>query len=385
MIIRCPDCTTGFKLPNDQVSEDPIKVRCSKCSHIFRVGLVDSDPILYDEDGERLPDEAQQTRAETEADDKASADQTQEGTGFLSNQGSDGDEGGGEVDESEIALDESGEVDASDTHIGTQAVNHESDGDGPDQTSASPPSDTTGSADESDSSDYNPFPHADSDIGPKKSKAITGNGEESTSDQTAAAVEQPVSEETVEAERAKVDDEAFRETQQIDPDEQIDGEPSSDQQSAGSESYADGGEGEGVSRGQQGQQSQQPQPSQQAQQSQQPAGRQSQQQPQQTAHQQPSHEQATTETQSAQEPELQTGPQQTAAAPSDGSGQDYWDKEPADDEYHDEYFDPETGTRQKKNDPAGEDRGESNGPDATVTSSPGNSPAGGGQTNTANS
>lgn len=54
MIIRCPECSTGFKLPDERLSEDPIKVRCSKCKEVFRVGLVDGEAVRYDVDGNRL-------------------------------------------------------------------------------------------------------------------------------------------------------------------------------------------------------------------------------------------------------------------------------------------------------------------------------------------
>lgn len=86
MIIRCPECSTGFRLPDDRVTEDPIKVRCSKCSHVFQVGRDDEDvPTLFDTDGQRLPDSKQ--RAEVEGDqeddsqeDVSAADSSQSGS-----------------------------------------------------------------------------------------------------------------------------------------------------------------------------------------------------------------------------------------------------------------------------------------------------------------
>ncbi len=42
MIIRCPDCSTGFKLPEDRVTSRGIKLRCSRCSHVFRVRKTES-------------------------------------------------------------------------------------------------------------------------------------------------------------------------------------------------------------------------------------------------------------------------------------------------------------------------------------------------------
>lgn len=37
MIIDCPECSTGFKLPDERVTSDGTKLKCSKCDHIFRV------------------------------------------------------------------------------------------------------------------------------------------------------------------------------------------------------------------------------------------------------------------------------------------------------------------------------------------------------------
>lgn len=37
MIIRCPECSTGFRLPEEQVTPKGVKVRCSRCRHVFRV------------------------------------------------------------------------------------------------------------------------------------------------------------------------------------------------------------------------------------------------------------------------------------------------------------------------------------------------------------
>ena len=37
MIIRCPECTTGFNLPDERITPDGTKLQCSKCEHVFRV------------------------------------------------------------------------------------------------------------------------------------------------------------------------------------------------------------------------------------------------------------------------------------------------------------------------------------------------------------
>jgi predicted Zn finger-like uncharacterized protein len=37
MIVKCDQCQTRFKIPDDKVTEKGVKVRCTKCSHTFRV------------------------------------------------------------------------------------------------------------------------------------------------------------------------------------------------------------------------------------------------------------------------------------------------------------------------------------------------------------
>ena len=37
MIVKCENCQTRFKIPDDKVSEKGVKVRCTKCAHTFRV------------------------------------------------------------------------------------------------------------------------------------------------------------------------------------------------------------------------------------------------------------------------------------------------------------------------------------------------------------
>ncbi len=41
MIIRCPECSTGFNLPDDRVTPEGTKLKCSRCAHVFRVREVD--------------------------------------------------------------------------------------------------------------------------------------------------------------------------------------------------------------------------------------------------------------------------------------------------------------------------------------------------------
>ncbi len=37
MVIQCPECTTRFKLADDKIKPEGVKVRCAKCRHIFTV------------------------------------------------------------------------------------------------------------------------------------------------------------------------------------------------------------------------------------------------------------------------------------------------------------------------------------------------------------
>ena len=37
MIIQCPECSTGFNLPDKHITPKGAKLRCSRCSHVFRV------------------------------------------------------------------------------------------------------------------------------------------------------------------------------------------------------------------------------------------------------------------------------------------------------------------------------------------------------------
>lgn len=53
MIIRCPECETGFQLPAEQVTPKGVKVRCSKCAHVFRIRSSDGeDPEIFYRDGD---------------------------------------------------------------------------------------------------------------------------------------------------------------------------------------------------------------------------------------------------------------------------------------------------------------------------------------------
>lgn len=53
MIIACPVCTTGFNLPTERISAKGVKLRCSKCGHVFRVRLdMANEPEIFYKPGE---------------------------------------------------------------------------------------------------------------------------------------------------------------------------------------------------------------------------------------------------------------------------------------------------------------------------------------------
>src|SRR3954471_3965229 len=37
MIVKCEQCQTRFKIPDDKATDKGVKVRCTKCQHTFRV------------------------------------------------------------------------------------------------------------------------------------------------------------------------------------------------------------------------------------------------------------------------------------------------------------------------------------------------------------
>lgn len=61
MIVSCPNCVTKYNLPDDKVPADGIKVKCSKCSHLFKVT---PPPVTPEEEVEVLLDESNDTEPE---------------------------------------------------------------------------------------------------------------------------------------------------------------------------------------------------------------------------------------------------------------------------------------------------------------------------------
>ncbi|MDQ7830910.1 MAG: DUF3426 domain-containing protein [Desulfovibrionaceae bacterium] len=37
MIVTCPNCSSRFRLPDDRIGPDGVKLRCGKCKHVFRL------------------------------------------------------------------------------------------------------------------------------------------------------------------------------------------------------------------------------------------------------------------------------------------------------------------------------------------------------------
>ncbi|TXD38984.1 hypothetical protein FRC98_00860 [Lujinxingia vulgaris] len=65
MIIRCPECSTGFNLPDERVNEKGVKLRCSRCSHVFRVRAGEGDDVeIFYQDEDNAEEGAEVTSSE---------------------------------------------------------------------------------------------------------------------------------------------------------------------------------------------------------------------------------------------------------------------------------------------------------------------------------
>lgn len=85
MIVTCPNCQTRYNLPDDKVPSGGVKVKCSKCAHVFKA---EAPPATPEEEVETLLEEespAPDTQAgddfdetfdEVAAGDKSSADES---------------------------------------------------------------------------------------------------------------------------------------------------------------------------------------------------------------------------------------------------------------------------------------------------------------------
>ncbi len=155
MIVRCPECSTGFKLPKDKITTKGVKLRCSKCSHVFRIRSTDDgDTEIFYTDAEDGPPEGSSDDQEDVVEDSVGS-QTQFGMPNVNKDGGD-------------AGSDDAEADSDDAHAEPEEDGEDS---GPASRSARP--------------DYNPFPHAGDSIKPKT---------ESRFDSSTAALEQDASE-----------------------------------------------------------------------------------------------------------------------------------------------------------------------------------------------
>ena len=50
MIVKCAQCQTKFKIPDEKVTEKGVKVRCTKCQHTFRVKRSGDDAVPVEAD-----------------------------------------------------------------------------------------------------------------------------------------------------------------------------------------------------------------------------------------------------------------------------------------------------------------------------------------------
>jgi predicted Zn finger-like uncharacterized protein len=132
MIVRCPECSTGFKLPKDKISSKGVKLRCSKCSHVFRIRSTDDGEteIFYTDADPGPPDDEDQ---DDDVVDEDVGSKTQFGMPNVNK------------DEDEPA-----------EHASATAAKQDDE----------PVDDSAGSR--SAQPDYNPFPHAGDSIKPKK-------------------------------------------------------------------------------------------------------------------------------------------------------------------------------------------------------------------------
>ena len=46
MIIKCPNCETGYNIPDEVVGDKPRRMRCTKCKTMFTVARHSAQPPL---------------------------------------------------------------------------------------------------------------------------------------------------------------------------------------------------------------------------------------------------------------------------------------------------------------------------------------------------
>lgn len=111
MILCCPACQTQFKVDSAQLGPDGRKVRCTKCSHVWRVGP-DGNPVATGQFGMKSSKPATQpaVAAETPAQQRGPAETA---PGAAANEQAA--PAGGRTDTGGAALDKQKDGDAADT------------------------------------------------------------------------------------------------------------------------------------------------------------------------------------------------------------------------------------------------------------------------------
>jgi predicted Zn finger-like uncharacterized protein len=143
MIVRCPECSTGFKLPKEKITTKGVKLRCSKCSHVFRIRSTDDgDTEIFYTDADGGP-------PESDSDDEVVSDSKGSKTQFGMPNVNKGEQDSGPVAGAGGAAAASADEDADEESEEEEDV---------DEAAAS----------RSAQPDYNPFPHAGDSIKPKK-------------------------------------------------------------------------------------------------------------------------------------------------------------------------------------------------------------------------
>jgi predicted Zn finger-like uncharacterized protein len=93
MIVACPNCSTKYNLPDDKVPAKGIKVKCSKCGHVFKAT---PPPATPEEEVEvLLDDSAPEPAPDRSSDFDAAFEEALSGTGPDADEADDADDEGG--------------------------------------------------------------------------------------------------------------------------------------------------------------------------------------------------------------------------------------------------------------------------------------------------
>ncbi len=174
MIVRCPECSTGFKLPKDQVSDEGVKLRCSKCSHVFRFRI--------DDDGETeifYNDSDRERNAQLEKD-KGEADKPEDNEWEEPQRTQIGTPGRAVSKDASEEQEQAAAVDGNKTAFGMPTAKEKAK-----KKAEAKAKKKAKKRSKSASSDYNPFPHANLDITAKKESSPSASSSEDDGDQDA--------------------------------------------------------------------------------------------------------------------------------------------------------------------------------------------------------